>query len=174
MQIIHDFKISPVQYYINGQDNDFPIINKCPKCHNNMIKHGFYARTVITIKNKSYIIFIRRYRCKNCDKTISILPSFLLPYFQLSLFFIFYCLEQYFLHKNYVFSHRQTHIYCTRFRSNIPGIISYFRDQLKFSLKFDKTIKKKTIKLLEMIKSSPTPTFSRRYHCHSKQSFMAL
>ena len=103
MQIIHDFEISPVQYYINGQENDFPVIKRCPECHDKMIKHGFYDRTVITISNKAYIIFIRRYRCKYCDKTVSILPSFLLPYFQRSLFFIFYCLEQYFLHRNYVF-----------------------------------------------------------------------
>lgn len=174
MQYIHDFNISPVQYYKKRQDNEFPIIDKCPICGDEMIKNGFYERTIITFSHKTYIIFIRRYRCKHCDHTISILPSFLLPFFQRSLAFIFHCLEQYYYHKNYVFSHRQTHFYCSRFRDNIPGIISFFRNKVNSLLNFGKKTNKKAIKLIEMIKNSPVPTFNRRYKDHFQSSFMAL
>lgn len=174
MQIIHDFKISPVQYYQNGQDNDFPVIEKCPRCQDRMIKNGFYERAIITISRQTYIIFIRRYRCKYCGHTVSILPSFLLPFFQRSLEFIFHCLEQYYIHRNYVFSHRQTHFYCSRFRDNIPGIVFFFRDKFNYLINFNKKINKKAIKLIEMIKNSPVPTFNRRYKDHFQSSFMAL
>ena len=174
MQLIHDFGITPVQYYLNGQENDFPLVDECPECHDKMIKNGFYERSVVTFDDEYYIIFIRRYRCKHCDTTVSILPSFLLPYFQRSLKLIFFGLEQYFLHKHYAFSHRQTHFYCTRFRNNMSGIISFFRDKLKTTLKFVNIANKKAIKLIEMIKNSPVPTFNRRYKNHFQSSFMAL
>jgi len=173
MQIIHDFGISPIEYFKNGKNNQFPEISRCPDCHDLMIKNGFYQRFVITPYG-TYIIFIRRYRCQHCNHTVSILPSFLIPRFQRSLQFIFQCLKEYFFNRNYLLSHRQVHIYCSRFRKNIPGIISFFRDRVDKTLAFGKTVNKKAIKLIEMIKSFPTPTFSRRYYNHSNKSFMAL
>ena len=174
MQIIHDFGISPEEYFFNGQNNDFPEIKRCPECNDVMIKHGFYERFVVSISRKSYIIFIRRFKCKHCGQTVSVLPSFLLPQFQRSLEYIFHCLDQYFLKKNYYLKHRQIHFYCSRFRKNIPGIISFFRDKLDSFYTFGKTIKKKAIKLIEMIKSHPAHTFSQRYYNHFNKNFMAL
>lgn len=171
MQIIHDFGITPVQYFLNGQDNEFPVIKRCPYCNDIMIKHGFYERFVITLTGKTYIIFIRRYRCKHCDHTVSILPSFLLPQFQRSLSLIFRCLEQYFLEKRYALKRRQVHFYCHRFRQNIPGIISFFRDTINKKIPFGK---RKAIKLIEMIKSSPAQTFAKRFNNHFNRDFMAL
>lgn len=174
MQLIHDFGISPIQYYLNGKDNDFPIIKRCPDCNDIMIKNGFYSRYVITIFGKSYLLYIQRYRCIHCNKTVSILPSFLLPYFQRSLKSIFNCLEEYFIKGNYILNRRQVHFYCSRFRNNLPGIISFFRDTIISMFSFGEKNNKKTIKLIEMIKSSPTHTFSRRYHNHFNNNFMAL
>ncbi len=171
MQIIYDFNISPAQYFMNGQDNEFPVIERCPYCNDLMIKNGFYQRFVITFSRKTYIIFIRRYRCKHCDHTVSILPSFLLPQFQRSLEFIFHCLDQYFLEKSYTLAYRQVHFYCQRFRQNIPGIISFFRDNINKKIPFGK---RKAIKLIEMIKSLTAQTFSQRYHNHFNKDFMAL
>lgn len=174
MQIIHNFDISPAQYFLNGQDNEFLVIKRCPHCNDLMIKNGFYKRFVITLNRKTYTIFIRRYRCKHCNHTVSILPSFLLPRFQRSLEFIFHCLDQYFLEKSYTLGYRQVHFYCQRFRKNIPGLISFFRDILNLRLSFEEKIKKKAIKLIEMIKSTPAHTFSQRYHNHFNRNFMAL
>lgn len=174
MQIIHDFCISPVQYYLNLQDNDYPVVERCPKCNDLMIENGFYERFIITDKGKSYPLYIRRYRCKHCNKTVSILPSFLLPLFQRSLKAIFQCLIDYYFKNSYSLIHRQVHFYLSRFSNNSPGIISFFRDTINSTLTFGEDGKEKAIKLIEMIKSSPTPTFSQRYHNHFNKGFMAL
>lgn len=56
-----------------------------------MHRHGYYSRNVIT---KYYIkkISILRVKCPSCNKTHAVLPSFLIPYYQYSLDFIFECL----------------------------------------------------------------------------------
>ncbi len=173
MQKIYDFEISPIKYYKNGRDNDFPEIKRCSFCKDHMIKNGFYQRFIITSRGRSYRIFIRRYRCRHCNKSVSILPSFLLPYFQRCLKAIFLCLENYFFKGNYTLKHRQVHFYVNRLKVNIPGLISFFRDILNPRLDFKSIKNKKAIKLIEMIKGSPTPTFARRYFHHFNKSFMA-
>jgi hypothetical protein len=96
MHIVHDFNTSPEKYFFNGQDNEFPLIEKCPLYHDLMVKNGFYERYIIAPSGKTYIICIRRYRYQNCNHIIPILPDFLLPQFQRSLSFIVDCLNQYF------------------------------------------------------------------------------
>ena len=174
MQLIHDFNISPIQYYLNGKNNVFPVVERCPHCNDIMIKNGFYKRFVITVDGKSYLLFIRRYRCKHCNHTVSILPSFLLPLFQRSLKAIFKCLAEYFLYGSYYLNRRQVHLYCRRFRENLSGIICFFRESINTMLIFKEDGKKKAIKLIKMIKDSPVPTFSRRFYNHFNKNFMAL
>lgn len=53
--------------------------------------HGSYPRNVITLLG-CHRIFIPRYICPGCNKTYSILPSFVIPYYQYSFSFIFFCL----------------------------------------------------------------------------------
>lgn len=60
-----------------------------------MKKHGFYKRYVITQDFNGYI-YIRRYICPCCRRTVSFLPSFLIPYFQYSLPYIFSFLNGFF------------------------------------------------------------------------------
>ncbi|HYE10155.1 MAG TPA: DUF6431 domain-containing protein [Patescibacteria group bacterium] len=60
-----------------------------------MKKHGFYKRYVITYGFSGYI-YIRRYICPCCGRTVSFLPSFLIPYFQYALPYILAFLYGYF------------------------------------------------------------------------------
>lgn len=53
--------------------------------------HGSYSRNVITLLGY-HVIYIPRYICPSCTKTYSVLPSFVLPYYQYSFSFIFICL----------------------------------------------------------------------------------
>lgn len=170
MQKIHNFKISIADYSKNGKDNDFPKISRCPHCHDNMIKNGFYTRYVISF-SKTHIIYIQRYRCKHCGLSLSLLPSFLLPYFQRSLRDIFTCIQKYLKKRKFIFDRRTVFLYLQRFRANIPAIISFFRDTIDPYISFHK---RKAIKLIEMIKSCPAHTFSRRFHNHFNIGFMAL
>lgn len=54
-------------------------------------RHGYYSRNVIT-KHAIKRINILRVKCPSCGKTHSVLPNFLIPYYQYSLEFIFECL----------------------------------------------------------------------------------
>ena len=64
-----------------------------------MHRHGYYSRNVIT-KYTIERINILRVKCPSCGKTHAILPSFLIPYYQYSLDFIFECLCLSFVLKN--------------------------------------------------------------------------
>ena len=64
---------------------------RCPHCHsNNLIRWGFYERSVIFFSDKrnnileSNIVKIQRIRCKGCGKTHAILPFGIVPYKQFS------------------------------------------------------------------------------------------
>lgn len=62
---------------------NFNIFN-CPNCNSDkLIKWGTYTRNVVYYKNNEKIeetIQIKRIKCNNCNKTHSIIPTFLIPY----------------------------------------------------------------------------------------------
>lgn len=75
---------------------NLPHIN-CPYCNSSdVIKWGFYQRSVCFIDkdNISYnIIDIQRVKCKNCNCTHALLPSFIVPYKQHALDIILYSIS---------------------------------------------------------------------------------
>ncbi len=62
-------------------------------------RHGYYSRNVIT-RHCIRKISILRVKCPSCGKTHAILPSFLIPYYQYSLEFIFECVYMFFVSKD--------------------------------------------------------------------------
>ncbi|WP_077301640.1 DUF6431 domain-containing protein [Virgibacillus pantothenticus] len=98
MIYLHDFKIDIFQYAANGKENEFPRLDRCPGCHcfasGNIHRHGYYWRYGIE-EDEHIPLAICRYLCLACGITISILPSFLVPYFQYTLYMIFKGIERY-------------------------------------------------------------------------------
>lgn len=82
MQILFETKDTP-QMYAEGRGSypDTPL--KCPHkdCHTpiKMRKHGYYER-YISIKGYVGKIRVRRYKCAVCGRTVSMLPSFCVPW----------------------------------------------------------------------------------------------
>jgi hypothetical protein len=60
----------------------------------NLHRHGYYWRNAIA-EEKEVKIPICRIICLSCKKTISIIPNFLIPYFQHSLEAILKRIEQF-------------------------------------------------------------------------------
>lgn len=102
-----------------------------------MKKHGFYRRYVIS-RGFYGSIYIRRYKCPCCGRTVSMLPSFLLPQFQYSILSIVNFISGYFKRKqslrSYVkafksttdmFSRRHFRFYLSRIFSN-RKLIQYY------------------------------------------------
>ena len=81
MQILHPFAGSIQQYAEQIADPDRYRPDHCPQCQaqHPLIAHGFYSRTLVDAGfNDS--ISVRRYLCRSCKRTVSLLPQFALPY----------------------------------------------------------------------------------------------
>jgi len=172
MVIIHDFKIPIKKYVALGKNNSFPQLFICPRCGDHLIKNGFYNRYLITPIN-TLIIVIRRLKCKHCGKSISILPSFVMPGFQRSLDFIFQIIKDYLIHKKKSLYDRGLFFYRNRFFKNLNGIASYFRMTKYHFLKLPPSKNKKAIKLIQMIDYVQIHTFSQKFFNRLNITFMA-
>ena len=73
----------PPQSYADGSGKYPDAPSRCPHCHipAMMKKHGFYKRYIILISYDG-VIRIRRYICDECQRTVSMLPSFCVPRYQ--------------------------------------------------------------------------------------------
>lgn len=102
MQNIFLCNLEPVAFQ-EAKEELFPQApTKCPFSNClmpiKMKKHGFYKRYVITHDFSGYI-YIRRYLCPCCRRTVSFLPSFLIPYFQYAVEYILSFLNGFFKKK---------------------------------------------------------------------------
>src|SRR5438445_2388281 len=86
MQILHPFAGSVRQYTEQLANPDCYRPGHCPQCHTKhpLTAHGFYTRTLIDAAFDG-IIRVRRYLCHACQRTVSLLPEFVLPYLRSSL-----------------------------------------------------------------------------------------
>ena len=85
MQILHPFTGSVQQYLARLADPDLYRPAHCPHCQakDPLTAHGFYIRTLIDTTFDGFIP-VRRYRCRGCRRTVSLLPEFALPYLRSS------------------------------------------------------------------------------------------
>ena len=79
MPIVCDFQCTVEHYRDWFEELDIPRPAKCPHCQgiDPFIGHGFYWRRPLD-RWRDFLIRIRRWLCKACRRTVSILPSFLL------------------------------------------------------------------------------------------------
>jgi transposase-like protein len=86
MQILHPFAGSVQQYAEQLADPDCYRPGYCPQCQakHPLTAHGFYTRTLVDTAFDG-IIRVRRYLCQACQRTVSLLPEFVLPYLRSSL-----------------------------------------------------------------------------------------
>jgi hypothetical protein len=86
MQILHHFSGSIQQYLQEISDPDRYRPDSCPQCQarSPLIAHGFYGRTLVDVAFDE-LIRVRRYLCRLCKRTVSLLPEFALPYLRFSI-----------------------------------------------------------------------------------------
>ena len=86
MQILHPFTGSVRQYLDQLADPDQHRPTRCPQCQakHPLTAHGFYSRTLIDTTCDE-LIRVRRYLCRTCRRTVSLLPEFALPFLRSSL-----------------------------------------------------------------------------------------
>ncbi len=81
MQIPHPFTGSAQQYAEEIASPDRYRPDHCPQCsaRQPLVAHGFYGRTLVEAGFDGSIR-VRRYLCRSCKRTVSLLPEFALPY----------------------------------------------------------------------------------------------
>src|SRR5215471_11794181 len=81
VQILHRFAGSIQRYSEELSDADRYRPDHCPQCEADrpLTAHGFYRRTLVDIAFDG-TIRVRRYLCRCCKRTVSLLPEFALPY----------------------------------------------------------------------------------------------
>ncbi len=81
MQILHPFSGSAQQYAEGVSNPDRYRPDHCPQCpaRQPLIAHGFYSRTLVEAGFDGSIQ-VRRYLCRSCRRTVSLMPQFALPY----------------------------------------------------------------------------------------------
>lgn len=104
MIILTKFLKNILEYEKLGKANIFPVQYGCKNCGylGKLHRHGFYYRNAITRYTIHRVVIIR-FKCPSCKKTYSLLPSFLIPYYQYTFDTIFLCLYYMFiLQKSYL------------------------------------------------------------------------
>ncbi len=86
MQILHPFAGSIQSYFDEIADPDRYRPDHCPQCEAKrpLIGHGFYRRTLVDAAFDG-VIRVRRYLCRSCKRTVSLLPEFVLPWLRFSI-----------------------------------------------------------------------------------------
>jgi hypothetical protein len=86
MQMLHPHRGSIQQYMevINDPDRGRP--SSCPQCliKEPLTAHGYYSRTIVD-EVFDGLIRIRRYLCRACLRTVSLLPEWALPFMRFSI-----------------------------------------------------------------------------------------
>lgn len=146
--------VSLKEYAKDRNSAIYPIILKCPVCgaEIKLYRHDYYSRNVITPKEE-YRIDICRYFCRSCRRTITLLPIFLLPYFQQDRQTILKSLRDYFTHGVFWPYRQIADWYRQRFLRNLAAIIGALREERLLYRVPDKN--EKAIKIIGRLVTSP-------------------
>lgn len=99
LQRMFDPGCSPAMYRIQGKSFAFPDLTSepCPNCRADFLKrHGFYGRHLIAPGFEGEIM-IRRFCCRRCGRTVSLLPSFCHPLRSYGLLAVFGILSEFYV-----------------------------------------------------------------------------
>lgn len=174
MIILHDFNIDIFEYESRGKENEFPIFERCLSCDclasGNLHRHGYYWRYGIE-GDEQLRIPICRYKCISCKVTISVLPSFLIPYFQYTLYMIFEGIRRLLSGEKSDVSRQILAYHLKRFYEKLHWIHSFFADHGSPS-GVSKDRKKEAQKYVTMIRDIGVSSFFRRSWGHLSSYFM--
>lgn len=188
MIIITNFFKNITQYSHLGKGIFIPAPFGCKNCGylGRLHRHGYYQRNVITL-HSTVRIHVLRLKCPSCKKTFSVLPSFIIPYYQYSFEFIFLCLYYlYVLNYSYskVISVLQSsyphcpisHIYLCSFKKRMhlcsPLVRFFFANFSNFYTHMDRSDPKYIIDKIKLFMDSGND-FNFEYFCRMPKYFFA-
>ncbi|WP_391203638.1 hypothetical protein [Psychrobacillus sp. L4] len=175
MIISYDFGVNLNEYASRGTANFFPLLETCPNCnclaHGNLHRNGYYWRYGIA-EDVTVKIPICRFRCVVCKVSVSILPDFLIPYFQHTIHTILGRVHQLLQRKQACGGRQLLRFHLKRYLKNIHWIHCYFVDKGPV-FGMSNEIKKEATKYMKMILDFGESPFLRRSWGHLSKYFMA-
>jgi len=170
--IIHEYGLSPKNYFKSFDSMNHHRIEQCPHCksHKRLYLHGTYSRYVI-YRGKSYSIKIMRHFCSCCKVSYSVFPEFITPYFSECIWGIFAALNNEVGYFNIPIE--RLYFYHRRFIKNMALIIEFLRSE-GFNVILRGSAKEKAKKLIEMVNRLELAPFAKRYQDHFFKGLMAL
>ncbi|MFW6280988.1 MAG: DUF6431 domain-containing protein [Halanaerobium sp.] len=188
MIIINKFLKNIPEYVKLGKTNLYRPY-QCKDCgyKGTLHYHGSYSRNVITLLG-CHIIYVPRYICPNdrCRKTYSFLPSFVIPYYQYSFSFIFFCLYSIYIfnfsydkfvrvirtfNPDSYFSKSNIYFYVRRFTTISPIVNSFFVNYNDLYFDMDKTDPLSTLIKIDLFLKT-RGHFNHSYFDYMKFHFM--
>ncbi|WP_236001917.1 DUF6431 domain-containing protein, partial [Heyndrickxia sporothermodurans] len=164
MIIPHDFGIELIEYEAKGKKNEFPLFEECPNCKcpspGNLHRNGYYWRYAVT-EEFSIRIPICRMKCLHCEANFSILPDFLIPYYQHTIHTILGRVLQNLEGKKSNGSRQLLKFHLNRYLKNVNWVHSFFVS-LGRVIGMSGDIKKEAIKYMKMILDFGESPFLRR------------
>jgi len=170
MQMILSVNMGPEEYAAKHEEIDFPKIDICPMCkaRKRLHSHGSFQRNALPEKNNVLLVRIHRFFCTVCKKTVSLVPSFLVPHFQYTAHFLVgSILGKVETYRELLRFHQK------RFLKNLNLIQAFFRE-MGFRWSLPEAGKERAIKLAEEIENLGVGSFSLLYHKQYHRSFMAV
>jgi Domain of unknown function (DUF6431) len=175
MIISYDFGIGLIEYEARGKENEFPLFETCPNCkcpsHGNLHRNGYYWRYGIT-EEATLHIPICRLKCLQCEVNFSVLPDFLIPYFQHSIHTMLERVDQILQNKKAKGSRQLLNYHLNRYLKSMNWTHSFFISLGKVS-GMSGDIKKEATKYMKMILDFGESPFLRRSRGHLSKYFMA-
>ena len=175
MLISHDFGIGLEEYAERGKSNHFPLFDECPNCRcvapGNLHRNGYYWRYGIA-EDITERIPICRLKCLLCMVSFSILPDFLIPYFQHTIHTILNRIQRLLQRKKVNGGRQLIRFHLKRYVKNMNWIHSYFIDKGQV-FGVSKDVKKEATKYMKMILDFGESPFLRRSWGHLSKYFMA-
>jgi len=82
MQVIYAIDIDPEEYAASDFQRQISPPDRCPNCKQAkaLWALGYYGRNLSRVSIGVLVIVVRRFRCRRCRKTTSVLPAFAQPY----------------------------------------------------------------------------------------------
>jgi hypothetical protein len=189
VQKIYDAGVDAKEYYRQGKGFGFPDLTGtiCPQCKGDFLRrHGYYCR-YLAIPGFEGSIFIRRYRCDACGRTVSLLPSFAHPGMTYGISYIIGVLSQYYIEgkgvADSVRSFTRSGAGCSRqlllhfrkrFEENMSALIS--ETVAVFSLRAppvtEKGIRKRGKQYIECVRRLNPEDVSKKIFEHSQATYL--
>lgn len=82
MQVLASYPGTPESYVQAGAERKMPPPSPCPNCgcHRRLRLLGYYERFVSATSGRLFRMKVRRFRCRDCRLTVSLLPDFCVSY----------------------------------------------------------------------------------------------